>query len=47
MILSTPEIISHTSLAEGKYINGTSGAIGMFRESTSRAIGRQSWRQLR
>ncbi|HHL18892.1 MAG TPA: hypothetical protein ENJ33_04085, partial [Thiothrix sp.] len=47
MILSTPEIISHTSLAEGKYINGTSGAIGMFRESTSRTIGRQSWRQLR
>jgi type IV pilus assembly protein PilY1 len=47
MILSSPEIINHTSLSEGKYINGTSGKIGMFRESTSRAIGRQSWRQLR
>jgi len=47
MILSTPEIITHTVLSEGKYLNGTIGTIGMFRESTSRAIGRQSWRRLR
>lgn len=47
MVLSTPEIITHTVLSEGKYLNGTIGTIGMFRESTSRAIGRQSWRRLR
>jgi type IV pilus assembly protein PilY1 len=47
MVLSTPEIITHTVLSEGKYLNGTLGTIGMFRESTSRAIGRQSWRRLR
>ena len=47
LILSTPEIVNHTSRSEGKYVSGSSGSVGMFRESTSRFTGRQSWKQIR
>ncbi|RTZ67002.1 MAG: hypothetical protein DSZ29_01775, partial [Aquificaceae bacterium] len=47
MVLHSPVIINHTSSTEGKYVNGSNGGIGMFRESTSKASGRLSWRQIR
>ncbi len=47
VIFSTPTIINHSTQSEGKYVTGTSGTIGMFRESASRISGRMSWRQLR
>ncbi|MEE9352749.1 MAG: PilC/PilY family type IV pilus protein, partial [Thiotrichaceae bacterium] len=47
VIFSSPTIINHSTQAEGKYVTGSSGTIGMFRESASRASGRMSWRQLR
>ena len=46
VVFSTPAVISHTSRTEGKYLTGTAGNIGMFRESASRFSGRMSWRQL-
>lgn len=47
MILSSPEVINHSSSTEGKYVSGSSGDIGMFRESTGNSSGRQSWKQIR
>ena len=47
LLLNTPTIINHTVKAEGKYVGGSSGAMKMFRESTSKFRGRQSWKQLR
>ena len=47
MILSSPEVINHTSSTEGKYVSGSSGDMGMFRESTGNSSGRQSWKQIR
>ncbi len=47
VIFSTPAVITHTTRTEGKYVTGTGGSIGMFRESASRFSGRMSWRKLR
>ena len=46
VIFSTPVVITHTTRTEGKYVTGTGGNIGMFRESASRFSGRMSWRKL-
>ena len=46
VVFSTPAVITHDSRTEGKYLSGTGGSIGMFRESASRFSGRMSWRQL-
>ncbi len=47
LILHSPIVLNHTSNSEGKYVSGSTGVIGMFRERSSRASGRQSWRQIR
>lgn len=47
VIFSSPAVISHTTRSEGKYVTGTGGGIGMFRESASRFSGRMSWKQIR
>ena len=47
VIFSTPAVITHTTRAEGKYVTGTGGSVGMFRESASRFSGRMSWRKLK
>ncbi len=47
VVFSTPAVITHDSRTEGKYLTGTAGKVGMFRESASRFSGRMSWRQLR
>ena len=47
LILHSPVVINHTSSSEGKYVSGSTGTVGMFRESSSRASGRQSWKQIR
>ncbi len=47
VIFSTPEVISHTTRIEGKYVTGTGGQVGMIRESASRFSGRMSWRKIR
>ena len=46
VVFSTPAVITHDSRTEGKYLTGTGGNVGMFRESASRFSGRMSWRQL-
>lgn len=47
MVFEPPAIISHGPHTEGKYQTGSSGEIGMIRESASSFSGRMSWRQLR
>lgn len=47
IIFKTPVVMKHSSGAEGKYVNGSSGSLGMIKESTATPIGRQSWRTLR
>lgn len=47
VIFSSPVIISHTTRSEGKYVTGTAGNVGMFREAASRFSGRMSWRRIR
>lgn len=47
MVTHPPVIINHSAYTEGKYLSGSSGSVGLFRESSSRASGRQAWEQIR
>ena len=47
MVFEPPAIINHGPHTEGKYQTGTTGEIGMVRESASVFSGRMSWKQLR
>lgn len=47
MIFESPAIIAHDTRTEGKYLTGTSGDIGMLRESNSQFSGRMSWTKLK
>ena len=47
MVFEPPAIINHGPHTEGKYQTGSSGEIGMLRESASRFSGRMSWKQLK
>jgi len=47
VVFSTPAVISHDTQTEGKYLTGTGGSIGMFKESASTFSGRLSWRKIR
>ena len=46
IVRSTPVIVANTTSAEGKYVTGSEGGIGMFRESASDFRGRMSWRNI-
>ena len=47
LVLHAPSIINHSANTEGKYLSGSTGKVGMIREATSKASGRQSWWQVR
>lgn len=47
MLFESPAIISHDTRVEGKYLSGSSGEIGMLRESNTQLSGRMSWTKLK